>query len=74
MELFLLGNRLQSIAGLVEAGITGVAVKYWICIITFSTETDLAVCLKEAFHLLESGVAYGLVFFLHADLLYHGYL
>lgn len=74
MELFLFGNGLESVAGLMEAGIAGVTVKYWIFIVTFSTEADLTVCFKKTFHFLKAGVALGFVLLLHADFLYHGYL
>lgn len=74
VEALLLGDGLHSVAGLMEAGVAGVAVKHWILIVAFGAEADLAVGLEEALHLLQTGVALRLLLLLQTDLFYHRHL
>lgn len=73
-ELFLLLDKLNTVAGLMKAGVAGVTVKHLILIVALCAEADLTVSFEEALQFLYFGVAFLPEFFLHVQLFDHCYL
>lgn len=73
-ELFLLLNELNTVAGLMEASVAGIAVQHLILIVAFGAEADLAVSFEETLQLLDFSVALLPEFLFHVQLFDHCYL
>jgi hypothetical protein len=74
VELLVLVDGLDAVAGLVEAGVAGIAVEHLVAVVALGAEADLAVSLEQALQLLQLGPALLPLLLLQAQLLDHRYL